>query len=118
MRNSDGGIVYSCEHGQMCPQCGEPVAGCSCGKKITKPSHSGVITVRRETKGRKGKGVTVIDGIPLDSAELKILVKQLKKLCGGGGTIKDGIVEIQGDHCAKLLDFMQRKGWKVKRTGG
>ena len=74
--------------------------------------------VGRETKGRKGKGVTLISGVPLDSEAIKSLGKELKKKCGTGGTVKDGIIEIQGDHRDLLVAELQKKGWTVKRSGG
>ncbi len=72
----------------------------------------------RETKGRKGKGVTVITGVPLPLTELKELGKALKKLCGSGGTVKDGVIEIQGDHRDRLVAELATRGWTVKRAGG
>jgi translation initiation factor 1 len=76
-----------------------------------------VVRVSRETKGRKGKGVTLIVGIPLGDKELKIFAKTLKAKCGTGGTIKDGVVEIQGDQRDVLVPLLQAKGWIVKRSG-
>lgn len=102
----------------MCPDCGEPAAGCVCGQEETIPAGDGVVRVRRETQGRKGKGVTVISGVPLGSAELKHLARELKAKCGCGGTVKDGIIEIQGDHRDRLIAELQAKGWTVKRVGG
>lgn len=74
--------------------------------------------VGRQTQGRKGKGVTVIIGVPLAGAELAALVTQLKKRCGSGGTVKGGIIEIQGDHRDLLVADLQQRGWTVKRSGG
>jgi translation initiation factor 1 len=120
MRNKekDHGIVYSTEYGKMCPSCGKPVAECVCRQKSPIRAGDGIVRVGRETKGRKGKGVTVITGVPLDDAGLKELGKQLKAKCGSGGTIKDGIIEIQGDHRDALLEELKNRGWVVKRTGG
>ncbi len=113
------GIVYSTAHGRMCPNCGKPLPECICRNK---PSASvkgdGIVRVARETKGRKGAGVTVISGIPLDGEELKALAKELKTLCGSGGTVKGGVIEIQGDHRDRLLEALAKRGWKVKRSGG
>lgn len=78
----------------------------------------GLVRVGRQTKGRKGKGVTVITGIPLPPAELKELGSGLKKLCGSGGTVRDGVIEIQGDHRDRLVEELARRGWTVKRSGG
>jgi translation initiation factor 1 len=76
------------------------------------------VRVGRETKGRKGKGVTVITGLPLGSAELKELAKGLKSRCGSGGTVKDGVIEIQGDHRDLLVEELGRRGWTARRSGG
>lgn len=117
-KEKDRGIVYSTEHGRMCPSCGEPVAGCVCRQKSVIRAGDGIVRIGRETKGRKGKGVTVITGVPLDDPELKELGKELKAKCGSGGTVKDGIIEIQGDHRDALLEDLRNRGWVVKRTGG
>jgi len=74
--------------------------------------------VHRETKGRKGKGVTVISGVPLAPTDLVQFATQLKKKCGSGGTVKDGTIEIQGDHCDILMEELKKQGWPVKRSGG
>ena len=77
-----------------------------------------MVRVGRETKGRKGKGVTLISGVPLPPEELKILARELKQTCGTGGTLKDGVIEIQGDHRDSLIDLLKTRGWTVKRSGG
>ncbi len=74
--------------------------------------------VSRETKGRAGKGVTLVRGLPLDDADLIALGKKIKASCGSGGTVKDGVVEVQGDHCDKVIAFLQSLGYTVKRAGG
>ena len=71
--------------------------------------------VRLDTKGRKGKGVTLITGVPLGAVELSELGKKLKQRCGAGGTVKDGIIEVQGDHCDRLAEELKQQGWNVKR---
>ena len=81
-------------------------------------SSDGVVRLRRETKGRKGKGVTLIDGVAMDDLALTKFAKTLKNKCGSGGTVKDGIIEIQGDHRQFLLEFLQSEGYKVKIAGG
>ncbi len=78
----------------------------------------GIVRVGRETKGRKGKGVTVITGVPLGSAELETLASRLKKRCGAGGTIRNGVIEIQGDHRDLLVEELKKLNWTVKRSGG
>jgi translation initiation factor 1 len=112
------GIVYSTEDGRMCPACGKPVAACVCRRKATAPQGDGIVRVGRETKGRKGKGVTVITGLPLDAAGLKDLAGRLKALCGAGGTVRDGVIEIQGDHRDILVKDLEKRGWTVRRAGG
>ena len=74
--------------------------------------------VSRQTKGRKGSGVCLITGVPLGDDELKKLAKELKKRCGSGGTVKDGVIEIQGDHREVLVDVLVRLGFKAKSAGG
>ena len=89
------------------------------GSKFVKPPRGdGVVRVSRETKGRRGKGVTVVTGVPLEGVELADLAKQLKSRCGAGGTIKNGVIEIQGDHRDRLVAELQQRGWIVKRSGG
>jgi translation initiation factor 1 len=78
----------------------------------------GVVRVGRETKGRKGKGVTLVTGVPLSGAALDALGKELKNLCGAGGTLKDGVIEIQGDHRDRIIPALEKRGWTVKRVGG
>lgn len=110
--------VYSTAHGRICPACGKPVPGCVCRQQKAAPAGDGIVRIGRETKGRKGKGVTIISGVPVDAAELSVLAKELKKRCGSGGTVKAGTIEIQGDHRDMLLDELQQRGWRVKRCGG
>ena len=78
----------------------------------------GIVRVRREVKGRKGKTVTTITGIPLDEERLHELASELKRQCGTGGSVKDGLIIIQGDHCDNLIALLQKKGYTVKRAGG
>ncbi|MHB1590826.1 MAG: translation initiation factor Sui1 [Sulfuricella sp.] len=111
-----GGLVYSTEHGKMCPECREPLAECVCSRNASVPVSDGIVRISRETKGRKGKGVTVIKGLALDV--LAQLGKQLKTACGSGGTVKDGVIEIQGDHCELVIENLKKQGWVVKRAGG
>ncbi len=119
MKKPSSNLVYSSETGRMCPSCNKPVGGCVCRKSLTSiPVSDGVVRVGRETKGRKGKGMTLISGVPLPRDELKKLAQELKKKCGTGGTLKDGVIEIQGDHRDGLIDLLKAKGWTVKRSGG
>lgn len=117
MRKRSGGLVYSTDQGRMCPECRHPVDQCTCGQRA-QPLGDGVVRVSRETKGRKGKGVTLITGIPLADKELKAFAKVLKGKCGTGGTVKEGVVEIQGDHRDLLIPLLEQQGWTVKRAGG
>lgn len=82
------------------------------------PAGDGVVRLHRETKGRKGAGVTLITGVPLAGNDLKALAKELKKKAGVGGSIKDGVIEIQGDQRDALLPLLEKKGWTVKKAGG
>jgi translation initiation factor 1 len=116
MKNS--GLVYSTEAGRMCPECRQPVAACSCRNARPTPPTDGIVRVSHETKGRKGKGVTVIKGLGLDDAALTLVAKQLKTACGSGGTAKDGAVEIQGDHRETVIAALTKQGRTVKRAGG
>lgn len=112
-----GGLVYSTETGRTCPECRQALAECRC-KELQVPAGDGIVRVRRETKGRGGKTVTSVTGIPLPAAELKDLAKQMKTRCGCGGSLKDGVVEIQGDQVALLCVWLTEQGFKVKRSGG
>lgn len=113
-----GGLVYSTEHGKMCPACRHPLGECICKATQARPAADGIVRVSRETKGRKGKGVTLVKGLALDNPALQQLGKQLKALCGSGGTVKDGVIEIQGDHCERVIDYLKKQGKTVKRAGG
>ena len=81
-------------------------------------ANGGAIRVRRETKGRGGKAVSVITGLVLADAQLLALGKELKALCGSGGTVKDGVIEVQGDHVDRIVQTLISKGFKAKRSGG
>jgi translation initiation factor 1 len=89
-----------------------------CGKNGNATPADGVVRVSRETKGRKGKGVTLVTGLPLNGTDLADLAKQLKGRCGAGGTVKNGIIEIQGDHRDKVVAELLGRGWTVKKAGG
>jgi len=105
----------------MCPSCGKQSAKCKCKCKKNKnhtPRRDGKVRVERSTKGRKGKGVSLISGLPLGNSELKQLAKKLKQKCGTGGTVKNGVVEIQGDHRDFLVEELNSLGYKAKKAGG
>ena len=115
-------LVYSTATGRICPSCQKPVSECTYKKKKSKPQtnikYDDIIRIRRETKGRKGKTVTTISGFKLDSHELRRLAAQLKRRCGTGGSVKDGIIIIQGDHRETVLSELKRKEYTVKLAGG
>ena len=115
-----GGLVYSTESGRMCPDCRQPVGQCACKElaKAAVPVGDGIVRVSRETKGRGGKAVTLVKGVLVDAAALDQLGKQLKAACGSGGTVKDGVIEVQGDHVERVMAALQKLGHKVKRAGG
>jgi translation initiation factor 1 len=113
-----GGLVYSTESGRMCPACRQPVAQCVCNARKAASAGDGVVRVSRETKGRGGKAVTLVRGLALEEPALISLGKQLRTACGSGGTVKDGVVEVQGDHCDRVIALLTSQGLNVKRAGG
>ncbi|MGA9535329.1 MAG: translation initiation factor Sui1 [Desulfobacterales bacterium] len=121
---NDTRLVYSTETGRICPKCQRPESGCTCKKKQGRPDPQpqfkpdGTIRIRRETKGRKGKTVTTVFGFDLDDQALKSLAKNLKRHCGTGGSVKDGVIGIQGDHRDTVKGFLEGKGFKLKIAGG
>ncbi len=117
---SPGRLVYSTGLGRMCPACRHPLASCRCAAAATRPSAEGdgIARVRRETGGRGGKTVTTVAGLRLDDAALSALSKRLKALCGTGGTVKDGVIELQGDHGDAVVALLTRDGIRSKRAGG
>ncbi len=116
MRNENP-TVYSTETGRLCPKCGRPVAECVCHKKPARPAGDGIVRVRRESKGRKGKTVTLVTGVPLGEEALHELASDLKRLCGSGGAVKDGVIVVQGDHRDTLVAELKRRGFTVKKVG-
>lgn len=117
MKSSNGGLVYSTELGRTCPQCRQALAQCAC-KAGAAPAGDGVVRVSRQTKGRGGKSVTVVKGLALDAVSLALLGKQLRTACGTGGTVKDGVIEIQGDHCERVVAALKAQGHSAKQAGG
>ena len=113
-----GGLVYSTDAGRMCPVCRKALAQCLCRQTRPFPPSDGIVRVSRETKGRGGKSVTVVKGVPLAEPALVQLGKQLKAACGSGGTVKDGVIEVQGDHLASLIELLKKQGFTVKQAGG
>jgi len=118
-KTGTGGLVYSTDGGRMCPACRNPVSACTCRTQAATPAvrGDGVVRVSRETKGRGGKAVTVIRGVQADAVALAALGKQLRTACGSGGTLKDGVIEVQGDHCERVIAYLKEAGWAVKRAG-
>jgi len=102
----------------MCAECGQSASDCACRKRSGIPDSDGVVRVRREIKGRKGKTVTTISGVPLDENGVKALAGQLKQRLGTGGSVKDGVIIIQGDHRNKLMDLLKSDRFRVKLAGG
>lgn len=115
----NGGLVYSTDAGRMCPACRKPLGDCICTVRPRPAAQGdGIVRVSRETKGRGGKAVTLVRGLPLDDLALAALGKRLRTACGAGGTLKDGVIEVQGDHADRLVTLLQAEGWRVKRAGG
>lgn len=113
-------IVYSTGIGAICAGCRRPVAQCACKSASGRPLRpdAGAVRVSRQTQGRAGKAVTVITGLPLGHEALGALAAELKRLCGSGGTVRDGAVEIQGEHRDRLVAELVRRGFAAKRSGG
>ncbi len=114
-------LVYSTDSGRFCSKCGATKHLGACAKQdslLENQQGDGIVRIQRQTKGRKGKGVTLITGLQLSNKELVTLAKQLKKQCGAGGTVKEGIIEIQGDYRETLLVKLQKLGYDAKLAGG
>ena len=113
-------IVYSTGIGRICPGCRRPEAECACrdakGKSLRPVA--GPVRVARQVQGRAGKGVTVITGLPLDEAGLAQLAGELKRRCGSGGTVREGSIEIQGEHRDTLVAELKARGYDARRSGG
>lgn len=117
-KQKNSALVYSTDVGRRCPQCARPVAECVCGKDRPASTGDGIVRIQRETKGRGGKAVTVVRGLPLAPGDLKRLAKSLKQKCGVGGAVKDDCIEIQGDQRATLKTELEKQGYTVKLAGG
>lgn len=115
---SSTGLVYSTDSGRMCPDCRQASSACICKQGKTVSRSDGVARVSRSTKGRGGKTVTLVSGLALDALALNQLGKQLKAACGSGGTVKDGVIEVQGDHCEQVMLALAKQGFTAKRAGG
>ncbi len=116
MKRRGDPLVYT--SGPVCSGCGRPVARCACTKHPRVERGDGVVRVRREVKGRRGKTVITIAGLALPRAELHTLATEFRRRCGTGGSAKDGVIEIQGDHRDVLVAELESRGYTVKRAGG
>ena len=115
------GLVYSTDQGNMCPGCSQAIKHCGCEQIVEQQRMAGLdgtVRIYRETKGRKGKGVTLVKGVPLAEKELKALAKIIKQQCGTGGSVKEGVIEIQGDQRTLLKTFLEKRNFNVKLVGG
>ncbi len=115
-------LVYSTDSGRICPKCGKEKAACICQKKKAVPPSGpkidGIIRIQRETKGRKGKAVTAVYGFDPGTDDLKQIATKLKRCCGTGGAVKNGVIIIQGDHRNTIRDQLAAQGYTVKLAGG
>jgi translation initiation factor 1 len=111
-------IVYSTGIGSLCPNCRRAVKDCVCPQGAPGAAKPGAVRVGREVKGRAGKGVTTVTGLGLSPADTDALATRLKKRCGSGGTVRDGVIEIQGDHRDVIVAELVKLGWPAKRSGG
>ena len=121
MQRRGDATVYSTEHGRTCPHSGHAVAKCQCRanpRAAAPPAGDGIVRVGKESKGRRGKTVTTVTGVPLAPDDLQTLAKQLKRRCGTGGSVKDGVIEIQGDQRDVLVAELEARDYKVRRSGG
>lgn len=113
-------IVYQSDVGRICAGCRRPISQCACKDKRGRPTRpsSGAVRVSRVTQGRAGKAVSVITGLPLDEGALAALARELKQRCGSGGTVRQGAIEIQGEHRDTLVAELLRRGYAARRAGG
>ncbi|KAA0261034.1 stress response translation initiation inhibitor YciH [Hafnia alvei] len=108
MQDKNSRLVYSTETGRIDEE----------KAVVVRPKGDGIVRIQRQTSGRKGKGVCLVSGLDLDDTALQILAAELKKKCGCGGAVKDGVIEIQGDKRDLLKQLLEAKGHKVKLAGG
>lgn len=112
MSNKDNRTVWSSEHGDLRKKKGSPAGITSL------PPHQQRVYLHRDSSGRGGKAVTLVKNLVLSADDLKSLAKKLKEACGTGGTIKEGVIEIQGEQRQRIAEVLQRLGYKVKIAGG
>ncbi|WP_302796088.1 stress response translation initiation inhibitor YciH [Hafnia paralvei] len=108
MQDKNSRLVYSTDTGRIDEE----------KVPVVRPKGDGIVRIQRQTSGRKGKGVCLITGLDIDDAELQKLAAELKKKCGRGGAVKEGVIEIQGDKRDLLKQLLEAKGHKVKLAGG
>jgi translation initiation factor 1 len=111
-------VVYSTGIGRVCPQCGRPATDCSCRRQPQSVKQDGTIRISRDRRRRRGKTVTVVEGVPGSASAVEALAGTLKRLCGSGGTVKDGVIEIQGDHREAVAAKLNELGYRTKFAGG
>lgn len=112
-------LVYSTDGGRICPHCRQPQAACRCAELARRAVRGdGQVRVSRERNGRGGKTVTLVRGLALGADDLAALGKRLRSACGAGGALKDGVLEIQGDHVERVLALLVQEGHAARRSGG
>jgi translation initiation factor 1 len=116
-RSPTRSLVYSTELGRACPDCRRSLTECRCREQSTRIMGDGQVRVGRASKRRGGKVVTLVSGLPVTAAELAVLAARLKKHCGTGGTVKEGVIEIQGEHRDTVVAELIALGYKAKRAG-
>jgi len=118
MADKSGTLVYSTDKGRLCTNCQQALDECSCAHTAARRMlGDGKVKIRQETKGRKGKGVTLVEGLALNQQDLDALAKELKARCCSGGAVKNGIIEIQGDHRTVIQSLLSARGIKSVRAG-
>ena len=122
MTKSNSRLIYSTDKGRICPDCNRPVKNSTCrhgnSRSRAQQKLDGILRINRETKRRSGKTVTTISGLAANDEVIKKLASKLKNLCGSGGSVKDGVILIQGDHRKALKTELEKQGFKVKLAGG
>ncbi|MBE1273424.1 stress response translation initiation inhibitor YciH [Enterovibrio baiacu] len=108
MNDDNSRLVFSTETGRIKEEKQAP----------QREKGDGIVRIQRQTKGRKGKGVCLVTGLDLDDTQLKLVAAELKKVCGCGGAVKDGVIEIQGDKRDQIKAYLEKKGHTVKLAGG
>ena len=109
-------LVYSTETGATCPECEKSIEQCSCNPSANPKDGLKTVRVSSTNKGRKGKTVTLIKGLRMNPSELKAYAGKLKKKTGTGGSLKDGVIEIQGDYRDKVGEILKKDGWEVRNA--